>query len=447
MYVIPQAIEAEQSVLGAMMMMPETIDRACEVLDEDDFYRPEHRLIWRAIVQLSNKGLPVDPICLGEWFRVNDWDGLIRGSAYLVEICNSTPSASNIQAHAAIVREKSVLRQLMSMAEAISNDCQAASSTAKDILERIETRLLSITEASSRDGEEGTSMRSACSDALRTLTDRYRSGSVLLGLPTGLSALDEATGGLCAGQLIILAARDGMGKTTLAMNICQHVALKEKQPVLIFSPQQEANELASRMIASTGIIDHSRIHRGLLEESDWLRVSNAISLLSASKIVIDDSSDLSAIKLAYRARRAHRDQGNLGLIVLDDLQGMYPDVAEGHHAEKLRALCRTLKALAKELDVPVMALSQLSHSVDLRPNKRPVLMDLSAYGGIQSHADQVLFLYRDELYHNHSTDKGIAEVIIGKQRNGPAGIVRLRFLEQRLHFESEPCPPPMCVFR
>jgi len=435
--VIPQAIEAEQSVLGAMMMAPESIDRIYEILDEDDFYRPDHRLIWRAITQLGSKGLPVDPITLGEWLKANDWDGLIGDSTYLVEICNNTTSASNIQSYAAIVREKSLLRQLMSMAEDISNACQIHHCDAREAIAEViactEKKLHDIAIVSYRGKSEIVPMRDAIKDAFRNLMTRHEDRRKLLGTPTGLNALDEAIDGLCPSELTVLAARDGMGKTSLAMNICEHIASRKDQTILVFSLKKDASELASRMLSSTAGINRGHISRGDMPDSDWPKLSNAISLLQEASILIDESNNLSATILKSRARQIHRERG-LGLIIIDDLQGMYPDE---HQAEKLRSLCRELKALAKELQVPVLALSQLGHAIDLRPDKRPMMSDLSAYGGLDTHADQVLFLYRDEFYNRHSTDKGIAEVIIGKQQHGPTGIVRLRFLEHCQRFENE----------
>ena len=432
----PHSIEAEQAVLGGLMLSGQAWDKVADKLSEEDFYRQEHRLIFRAIGELSGKGMPCDAVTLGEWFEVNGIASLVGGAAYVVELANATPSAANIEAYAAIVREKSVLRQLIDAGTEIAGDgFQPGNRAAAELIEDAEKRVFRIAEAGSRGVRQFVNVKDAAREALELLNQRYHSDSNITGLATGFTDFDNMTSGLQPGDLMILAARPSMGKTALVVNIAEYAAIREKKSVAIFSMEMSAVQLTFRLLSSLGRINQQSLRTGKLEDEEWPRVTSAMSLLADSKIFIDDTPGLSPTELRARSRRLKRSH-DLGLVVVDYLQLMAVPGNKENRATEIAEISRSLKALAKELAVPVIALSQLNRSLEQRPDKRPAMSDLRESGAIEQDADLIVFIYRDEYYHPDSADKGMAEIIIGKQRNGPTGTLKLTFRGQYTKFES-----------
>lgn len=432
----PHSIEAEQSVLGGLLLVPESWDRVADRLVERDFYRRDHQMIFRAIGELQNKNMPADAVTLGEWFETQGIAELVGGSRYVLELANTTPSAANITAYADIVREKSVLRQLIDAGSQITGDAFAPEGrSTQEILESAEQAVFHIAEAGSRGRQGFVPMRSAVKEAFQQLQQRYENRGSVTGLPTGFTDFDDLTAGLQPSDLIILAARPSMGKTALALNMAEYAALKTKKAVAVFSMEMSASQLAFRLISSLGRINQQHLRTGDLQDEEWPRVTSAITLLSDAKIFIDDTPALSPVELRSRARRLKREH-DLGLIVVDYLQLMSVPGSAENRATEISEISRGLKALAKELNVPVVALSQLNRSLEQRADKRPMMSDLRESGAIEQDADVIVFIYRDEYYNKESPDKGLAEIIIGKQRNGPTGSVKLTFLGQYTKFEN-----------
>ncbi len=432
----PHSIDAEQAVLGGLMLDEHAWERIADKLGEEDFYRRDHRLIFRAIGDLASKNQPCDAVTLGEWFESSGLADEVGGVAYVIQLANATPSAANILAYAGIVREKSVLRQLIEAGTQIVGDgFQPEGRKSEEILAEAEQRVFHIAETGARGKKSYVEMRAAVHEAFQILSRRYESKDAVTGLATGFADLDELTSGLQPADLIIVAARPSMGKTALAVNMAEHAAIKSRKAVAIFSMEMSASQLAFRLISSLGRIDQQHLRNGDLAEEDWPRVTSAITLLSETKILIDDTPALSPAELRARARRMKR-QYDLGLIVVDYLQLMAVPGNKENRATEISEISRGLKALAKELNIPVIALSQLNRSLEQRTDKRPVMADLRESGAIEQDADLILFIYRDEYYDKDSADKGLAEIIIGKQRNGPTGTVKLTFLGRYTRFES-----------
>ena len=432
----PHSIDAEQAVLGGLMLDERAWERIADKLYEEDFYRKDHRLIYRAIGDLANKNMPCDAVTLGEWFDSKGIAELVGGSSYVLQLANSTPSAANITAYAEIVREKSVLRQLIDAGTEITGDgFQPEGRSSQEILENAEQKVFRIAESGARGRKGFVAMRAAVKEAFQILHQRYESKGSVTGLATGFADLDDLTAGLQPSDLIIVAARPSMGKTALAVNMAEHAALKTRKAVAIFSMEMSASQLAFRLISSLGRINQQHLRTGDIQEEEWPRVTSAITLLSDAKIFIDDTPALSPGELRARARRLKREH-DLGLIVIDYLQLMAVPGNKENRATEISEISRGLKALAKELNIPVIALSQLNRSLEQRTDKRPVMADLRESGAIEQDADVIIFIYRDEYYNQDSPDKGQAEIIIGKQRNGPTGTVRLTFLGHYTKFAN-----------
>jgi replicative DNA helicase len=432
----PHSIDAEQAVLGGLMLDERAWERIADKLAEDDFYRKDHRLIFRAIGELSNKNMPCDAVTLGEWFESNGLAELVGGTSYVIQLANSTPSAANIAAYAEIVREKSILRQLIDAGtEIVGDGFQPEGRSSQEILETAEQKVFHIAESGARGKKGFVQMRTAVKEAFQILHQRYESKGSVTGLATGFTDLDEMTAGLQPSDLIIVAARPSMGKTALAVNMAEHAALKSRKAVAIFSMEMSASQLAFRLISSLGRINQQHLRTGDLQEEEWPRVTSAITLLSDAKIFIDDTPALSPAELRARARRLKREH-DVGLIVIDYLQLMQVPGNKENRATEISEISRSLKAMAKEMNIPVIALSQLNRSLEQRTDKRPVMSDLRESGAIEQDADVILFIYREEVYDKESPKKGSAELIIGKQRNGPIGTVNLTFLGQYTRFES-----------
>ncbi len=434
----PHSLEAEQAVLGGLMLAPKAWDRVADRISEDDFYRKDNRLIFRAIAQLAERNQPFDAITLGEWFDHQELADEIGGTATLIDLANNTPSAANITAYADIVRDRAVLRQLIDAGTEIAgNGYRTEGRTTQEILEDAEQRVFQIAEAGARGRAGFVDMRNAAREAMRILHERYEHRGELTGLSTGFTDLDEKTAGLQKSDLVILAGRPSMGKTALAVNIAEAAVLRGKKTVGIFSMEMSSSQLMFRLVSSLGRINQQALRSGDLAEEDWPRVTSAITMLSESKLYIDDTPALSPVELRSRARRLHRDSDDgLGLIVIDYLQLMQVPGSKENRATEISEISRSLKALAKELDVPVICLSQLNRALEQRNDKRPMMSDLRESGAIEQDADVIMFIYRDEYYHEDSADKGLAEVIIGKQRNGPTGTIKLAFHGQYTKFES-----------
>ena len=434
----PHSIEAEQSVLGGLMLSSEAWAQVSDKLTEEDFYRHDHRLIFRAIGQLAEDNQPCDAVTLGDWFQNNGLSEQVGGSDYVIELATTTPSAANIAAYAEIVREKAILRRLIEAGTKLVNDAfQPEGRSSREVLEEAEKSVFRIAEAGARGRSGPQAVNTAVTEAVRMLTDRYMNKNAITGLPTGFIDFDEMTAGLQPSDLVIVAARPAMGKTSLALNMAEHASLKTGKAVAVFSMEMSASQLAFRLISSLGRIDQSHLKTGQLEDEDWPRVTSAVSLLTQTRIVIDDTPGLSPGDLRSRARRLAREHGGLGLIVIDYLQLMQVPGNKENRATEISEISRSLKALAKELNVPVIALSQLNRSLESRTDKRPVMADLRESGAIEQDADMIVFIYRDEYYNKeNSPDKGLAEIIIGKHRNGPTGAIKLVFNGRFTRFDN-----------
>jgi replicative DNA helicase len=432
----PHSTDAEQSVLGGLMIDNQSWDKVAERLNEKDFYRAEHQIIFRVIAELAHRGSPFDVITLAESLKNTNELTNVGGEVYLFDLARNTPTAANVAAYADIVRERSVQRQLIT----ISNDINEMAFTpagrdSVDLLDEAERRIFKIAEQSNR-GNGPVQINNLLAKAMDRIDTLFHSAQAITGLATGYKDLDDMTSGLQTADLIIIAGRPSMGKTVLGMNIAEHAAIKSNKPILVFSMEMPADALAMRMMSSLGRVDQHRVRTGKLEDEDWPRITSAINLLSQTPLFIDDTPALSPGEMRSRARRVTREHGQLGLIVIDYLQLMQVSGFKENRTAEISEISRSLKSLAKELNVPIIALSQLNRGLEQRSDKRPVMSDLRESGAIEQDADLILFIYRDEVYNENSPEKGIAEIIIAKQRNGPIGKVRLTFLGKYTRFEN-----------
>jgi replicative DNA helicase len=432
----PHSIQAEHSVLGGLMLDNGAWDQVADRITEEDFYRRDHRLIFHAISDLADKNSPFDIVTLSEWLEQNQQLEAAGGLATLGMLARNTPSAANIRAYADIVREHSILRQLIRVGTDIANSAYVTEGrNSAEILDAAEQRVFQIADQGSRGRRGFVNIRTLLSAAVDRIDRLFQQDNPITGVPTGFSDVDEMTAGLQPSDLIIVAGRPSMGKTTFAMNFAENAAIRHKLPVGIFSMEMPGEQLAMRMMSSLGRIDQHKIRTGKLDDDDWPRLTSAVSLLDEAPLFIDDSPALTPTELRARARRIKREH-DLGLIVIDYLQLMQVPGTRENRATEISEISRSLKALAKELHVPVVALSQLNRSLEQRPNKRPVMSDLRESGAIEQDADVIVFIYRDEVYDEDSPDKGTAEIIIAKQRNGPIGMRRLTFLGKYTRFEN-----------
>lgn len=435
----PHSVEAEQSVLGGLMLDNNAWEQVADVLVEKDFYRRDHQLIFNAIEQLMEKAQPVDVVTLAEFHDQRGELDKVGELAYLGTLARNTPSAANIAAYANIVRERSILRQLIQIGNNIANMAFTPEGrNSEEMLDTAERHVFEIAEKGAKRGGGFIQVKEVLSSVVDRIDQLFEQDSGITGLPTGFIDFDEQTSGLQPADLIIVAGRPSMGKTTFAMNIAENAAIQAKAPVAIFSMEMPADSLAMRMLSSLGRIDQHRLRTGKLNDEDWPRLTSAIQLLNDAPLFIDDTGGLSPTELRARARRLKREHG-LSLIVVDYLQLMQGS-SNGRQAEnratEISEISRSLKALAKELNVPVIALSQLNRSLEQRPNKRPVMSDLRESGAIEQDADIIVFIYRDEVYNEDSAEKGKAEIIISKQRNGPIGKIDLTFQGKYTRFDN-----------
>jgi replicative DNA helicase len=432
----PHSQQAEQAVLGGLMLDNKAWDTIADEVSEEDFYRRDHRLIFRAIAQLAEQGSPLDAVTLSEWLEQNALLDDVGGLSALGALAQNTPSAANIKAYAGIVRENSVMRQLIDVGNRIAGsgyETEGRDSVA--LLDNAEKLVFEIAEQGKRGKRGFRNIRGLLAAAVDRIDMLFQQDDAITGVSTGFTDLDDITAGLQPSDLIIVAGRPSMGKTTLAVNFAENAAIKNQVPVAIFSMEMPGEHLALRMMSSLGHIDQHKIRTGKLDDDDWPRLTSAVSLLDGAPIYIDDTPALTPIELRARARRLKREH-DLGLIVIDYLQLMQVNNTKENRATEISEISRNLKALAKELEVPVIALSQLNRSLESRTDRRPVMSDLRESGAIEQDADVIMFIYRDEVYNEESPQKGLAEIIIGKQRNGPIGKCILTFRGQYTRFEN-----------
>ena len=435
----PHSIEAESSVLGGLLLDNGAWDRVGDLLVDSDFYRHEHRLIYSAIGALINASKPADVITVNEQLQNQGKAEEMGGLGYLNSLAQYVPSASNIRRYAEIVRERSILRKLVSASDEIATNAFNPQGKAIDrILDEAEQKIFNIGEEGSRMKQGFQSMDTLVVELMDRVQEMADNPNDITGVPTGFYDLDRMTSGLQPGDLVVLAARPSMGKTAFAINIAEHVALNEGLPVAVFSMEMGASQLAVRVVGSIGRIDQGHLRTGKLGDDEWPRLTEAIEKLRTVSLHIDETPGLTPSELRANARRLARQCGKLGLIVVDYLQLMSGSGGSSgdNRATELGEISRGLKMLAKELQCPVIALSQLNRSVEQRTDKRPMMSDLRESGAIEQDADIIMFIYRDDYYNKDSKDPGVAEIIIGKQRNGPTGTVRLTFLKNLTRFES-----------
>lgn len=432
----PHSVDAEQAVLGGVLIDNGAWDRIADVVTAAHFYRSDHRAVFGAVASLCDEGRPCDAVTVAERL---DRDGLLDSSgglAYLADLAQNTPNAANIVAYAEIVRERAVLRDLVrTSAEIAESAFRPQGRAARELLDDAERRILEIAERGGAGRRESVPIKHVLSGVMERIDELSRRDNPITGVPSGFKDLDAMTAGLQRGDLVIVAGRPSMGKTAFAMNIVEEAAIQGRLSVAVFSMEMPAEQLAMRMLSSLGRIDQQKVRTGRLDPEDWPRLTSPLAMLNDTNIFIVDDSTLNPTELRARCRRLKREQ-ELDLVVIDYLQLMYVPGTSENRATEISEISRSLKALAREMKVPVVACSQLNRSLELRGNKRPVMSDLRESGAIEQDADLILFIYRDEVYDEESKDKGKAEIIIGKQRNGPIGKVDLAFLGRYARFED-----------
>lgn len=436
----PHSIEAEQSLLGGLLIENEALDKIADIVSPSDFYRQDHRLIYQHIIKLIEQNSPADIVIVAESLEKNAELVTAGGLSYLGSLAQNTPTSANIRRYAEIVRERSIMRSLVEVGSDIADSAFAPQGRdAQQLLDEAEVKIFQIAEKEKHDQSGFKDIKELLPQVAQRIDDLFTTGaSDVTGVPTGFSDLDAMTSGLQPGDLVIVAGRPSMGKTSLALNIAENVALDTGLPVAVFSMEMSSTQLTMRLLGSVGRLDQHKMRTGRLADEDWERLTHALGKLNEAPIHIDEGAALNSFDVRARARRLSRQCGKLGLIVIDYLQLMSaPGGRQSENrATEISEISRSLKALAKELDVPVVALSQLNRSVEQRPDKRPVMSDLRESGAIEQDADLILFIYRDEVYNPDTPDKGVAEIIIAKQRNGPIGRIKLTFLGAYTRFEN-----------
>lgn len=441
----PHSVEAEASILGGLLLDNAAWERIADVVRAEDFYRADHRIVFEVIARLIDASKPADVVTVFEALEGLGRANEVGGIAYLNTLAQETPSAANIVRYAEIVRDRAILRFLVSVSDQIATQAlNPAGKETRQILDEAESQIFQIGEQGARRSAGFQNFHDVLARVVERVDDLYQNPnpSDVTGVPSGFFDLDQKTAGMHAGDLLIIAGRPSMGKTSLALNIAEYVAITEKLPVAIFSMEMGAEQLAMRVLCSVGRLDAQRVRTGRLNEDDWGRLTQAMALTKEAQIHIDETPALNPLELRSRARRLSRQYGRLGLIVVDYLQLMSASSTGENRTTEISEITRSLKGLAKELGCPVLALSQLNRTVEQRTDKRPVMSDLRESGAIEQDADLILFIYRDEVYRPDTPDKGVAEIIIAKQRNGPIGTVRLTFLGQFTKFENFAAPAP-----
>jgi replicative DNA helicase len=435
----PHSIEAEQSVLGGLLLDNHAWERVADILAESNFYRDDHRRIYHHIGKLIEKNRPADMVTVFESIEQSEDKDKTGGLAYLGALAQNTPSAHNIRRYAEIVRERAIQRKLIEVGTGIADSAlNPMGREVAKLLDEAESRVFEIAEAGARGHQGLIEIQPILAQVMERIDMLYHrdNPSDITGLATGFNDLDQKTSGLQQGDLIIVAGRPSMGKTAFALNIAEHVAVNDRLPVAVFSMEMGGSQLAMRMLGSVGRLDQMKLRTGRLTDEDWSRLTDAVGKVHDAPIHIDETPALNCLELRARARRMHRQYDGLGLVIVDYLQLMSSTSTGENRATEISEISRSLKALAKELHVPVVALSQLNRGLEQRPNKRPVMSDLRESGAIEQDADVILFIYRDEVYNPESADKGKAEIIIGKQRNGPIGTLNLTFIGEYTRFEN-----------
>jgi replicative DNA helicase len=435
----PFSVEAEMSVLGGMFVDPEAVPRAVEVVDDSMFYREAHRRLFRTMVRLWEQGQAIDPVTLSEALKTTGDFEAVGGNAYLVQLMDAVPTAANLEYHARIVREKAVLRRLIEAATGIIQSTYEGSEDVEQLLDSAEQRIFEIAQTQDRRGFIW--IKEILYPTFEYIEQLQNNSTGLTGVSSGFADLDELTSGFQKSDLIIVAARPSMGKTAFTLNVAQNAAIRSKQPVAFFSLEMSSQSLVMRMLCAEGRIDQGNMRKGRMRDDEFARLATAAGYLNTAPIFIDDTPGISVLEMRAKARRLKADRPDLGMIVVDYLQLMTGHRNTENRQQEVSEISRGLKALAKELDVPVVALSQLSRAVEQRPDKRPLMSDLRESGAIEQDADLIMFLYRPEYYFG-PVDKegnnieGLAEVIVGKQRNGSTGTVRLAFRKEFTLFEN-----------
>jgi len=435
----PHSLEAEQSLLGGLLIDNEALDKVADIVSVNDFYRQDHQIIYQHIHRLIERSQPADIVTVGESLESNSELNTVGGLEYLGLLAESTPTAANIRGYAQIIRERSIMRSLVEVGtDIVDNALSPQGRDAQQLLDESESKIFQIAEAGKNDRIGFTDIKELLPQVAERIDQLFQrdNPSDVTGIPTGYKDLDMMTSGLQPGDLIIIAGRPSMGKTSLALNICEYVAIDTGLPSAVFSMEMGSTQLVSRLIGSVGKLNQHKMRTGQLDDNDWEKLSYALGQLNEAPIFIDEGSALNPYEVRARARRLHKQCGRLGLIVIDYLQLMGSAGSTENRATEISEISRSLKALAKELNVPVIALSQLNRSVEQRPDKRPVMSDLRESGAIEQDADVIMFIYRDEVYNPETPDKGIAEIILAKQRNGPVGRVKLTFLGEYTKFEN-----------
>ena len=437
----PHSTEAEQAVLGGIMLSNQHWDGIAERVIAEDFYTFAHKAIFQTMEELMRNKSPIDLITLDQALKAKGISDSVGGFAYLADLSNNTPNAINILAYAEIVREKAILRELIAVGNRIAeNSYSPKGKDIKMVLDEAEREVFAIAEKRSSSTEGPQNVLSVLESTIARIETlgKLENHNGVTGVTTGFIALDKKTAGLQPSDLIIVAARPSMGKTTFAMNLCENAAMASDKPVLVFSLEMPAEQIMMRMIASLARVDQTKIRTGQnLEEAEWSKIASVFGMFKQkNNLYIDDSSGLTPTELRSRARRVYRENGGLSMIMVDYLQLMRAPAFSDNRTLEIAEISRSLKALAKELEVPVIALSQLNRTLEQRADKRPVNSDLRESGSIEQDADLIMFIYRDEVYNDNSEDKGVAEIIIGKQRNGPIGRVRLAFNGQFSRFDN-----------
>jgi len=437
----PHSIEAEQSLLGALLLDNQAFDRVADLVTGEDFYRDDHRRIWRHIARLMEAAKPADVVTVSESVEASEDKDKTGGPAYLGALAQNTPSALNVRRYAELVRERAVQRRLAQVATGIAEEAlNPGGKEVGQLLDEAESRIFQIAESGARRDQGLLEIKPVLAKVFERIDHLYHrdNPSDVTGVPTGYTRIDQMTSGLQSGDLVIIAARPSMGKTALALNIAEHVAVDNGLPVAIFSMEMSSTQLAMRMLGSIARVDQHKMRTGKLNDKEWGDLSDAMAKLHETPLFIDESGALTALEVRARARRLKRQYSKLGLIVIDYLQLMAASSQGENRATEISEISRSLKAMAKELDVPVVALSQLNRAVDQRPDRRPVMSDLRESGAIEQDADVIMFIYREVVYKPDLPEdqRGLAEVIIGKQRNGPIGTIKLTFLGQHTRFEN-----------
>lgn len=428
----PQSLDAEESVLGGILLDSHSLDRVIELMGVEDFYRESHRKIFRAMVTLSERGEPIDLITLTDVLKSKGELQEIGGATHLAELQEKVPSAANIAQYAKIVREKAILRGLITVSNEIAGRCYSGADDIDQFLDEAERLIYDVSEKRARPAFS--KMSDMIMDTIKTVEKLYERKEMITGVATGFLDLDSKTAGLQPSDLIIVAARPSMGKTAFVLNIAQYAALHANVPVAVFSLEMSKEQLVMRMLCAEARVDNAKVRTGYLGERDFPRLAMAAGRLSDAPIYIDDTPGQNVLEMRAKARRLKRE-ANIGLLIIDYLQLMR-GFAQENRTQELSEISRGLKSLAKELSIPVIALSQLNRQVELRADKRPIMSDIRESGSIEQDADVIMFIYRDEVYKSDSQDEGIAEIIIGKQRNGPTGTVRLTFRREYTRFEN-----------